>query len=171
VRENASPPLLDASETAAEAGKHCTGWSAYKLEVTPRGADLVIGDRSGGLHVKASDVDRGLSMQVLTETLGPYEAPGEQARAEQPQARYARPERAGPLCETFQREREAAIAAREAAAKALREQHLAYRRQLQKWYRQCFWQERLSGLSGVLRRQFSGDAKPRPRNGQLRPFG
>jgi hypothetical protein len=89
----------------------------------------------------------------LTEILGPYEPPDEQARAEQPQARYARPERTGPLYETFKREREVAISAREAAAKALRDQHLAYRRQLQDWYRQRFRQERLSGLSGLLRRQ------------------
>jgi hypothetical protein len=140
--------------------------STYKLEVKPRGADLVIGDRSGAggrLHVKASDVDRGLSMQALTETLGPYEPPGEQARAEQPQADM--PDRSGRGRSTKP------FSVSGAAANELREQHLAYRRQLQKWYRQCFWQERLSGLSGVLRRQFSGDAKPRPRNGQLRPFG
>jgi hypothetical protein len=154
VGENARPALLGARDSGQ-------GWqtlhrvaSSYDLEIKPRGAGLVIGDRSGGrLHVKASDVDRGLSMQALTETLGPYEPPGEQARAEQPQARYARPERTGPLYETFQREREASIAAREAAAKALREQHRAYRRRLQEWYRQRFRQERLSGLSGTLRRQ------------------
>jgi hypothetical protein len=95
--------------------------SAYDLEIKPRGAGLVIGDRSGRLHVKASDVDRGLSIKALTELLGPYEPAGEQARGEQPQARYARPERTGPLYDAFKREREAAIAAREAAAKALRE--------------------------------------------------
>jgi hypothetical protein len=58
------------------------------------------------------------------------------------------PERTGLLYEVFQRECEAAIAAREAAAKALREQHLAYRRRLLEWYRQRFRQERVSGLSG-----------------------
>jgi hypothetical protein len=153
VRENAAPALLN----ARGGGR---GWhglhrvaNAYDLEIKPRGAGLVIGDRSGRLHVKASDIDRSLSIKALTALLGPYEPPDERARTEQPQTRYARAERTGPLYEAFNREREAAIAAREAAAKALREQHLAYRRQLREWYRQRFRQEKLSGLSGVLRRQ------------------
>jgi len=41
--------------------------SAYDLEIKPRGAGLVIGDRSGRLHVKASAVDRGLSIKALTD--------------------------------------------------------------------------------------------------------
>jgi hypothetical protein len=154
VRENAGPALLGARESGQGwQGLHRVA-AAYDLEVKPRGAGLVISDRRDGrVHIKASDADRGLSMKALTEILGEYEPPGEEAQAEQPQARYARPERVGPLYEAFKREREAAIAAREAAAKALREQRLAYRRQLQDWYRQRFRQERLSGLSGVLRWQ------------------
>jgi len=153
VRQNAGPALLG----AREGGK---GWqglhrvaSAYDLEIKPRGAGLVIGDRSGRLHVRASEVDRVLSIKALTDIFGPYEPPDERARTEQLQTRYARPERTGPLYEAFNRERDAALAAREAAAKALREQHLAYRRQLREWYRQRFRQEKLSGFSGVLRRQ------------------
>jgi hypothetical protein len=60
VRESARPALLGARDSGQ-------GWqtlhrvaSSYDLEIKPRGAGLVIGDRSGGrLHVKASDVDRG----------------------------------------------------------------------------------------------------------------
>jgi hypothetical protein len=153
VRENAGPALLGVrSGGQGWQGLHRVA-SAYDLEIKPRGAGLVIGDRSGRLHVKASDVDRALSIKALTELLGPYESPGEQARAEQSQARYTRPQRTGPLYEAFKREREAAIAAREAAAAALREQHLAYRRQLQDWYRRRFREEKLNGLSGALRRQ------------------
>jgi Relaxase/Mobilisation nuclease domain len=153
VRENAGTALLNARDGGQGwQGLHRVA-SAYDLEIKPRGAGLVIGDRSGRLHVKASDVDRGLSIKALTELLGPYERAGEQARAERPQARYTRPERTGPLYEAFKREREAAIAAREAAAAALRERHLAYRRQLQDWYRRRFRQEKLNGLSGALRRQ------------------
>jgi hypothetical protein len=154
VRENAGPALLDARDSGhGWQGLHRIA-SAYDLEIKPRGAGLVIGDRRDGrLHIKASDVDRGLSIKALTEILGAYEPPGDEAQAQQPQARYARPERTGPLYEAFGREREAAIMAREAATRALREQHLAYRRQLQDWYRQRFREERLSGLSGVLRRQ------------------
>ena len=154
VRENAGPALLAARDSGQGWQELHRAASACDLEIKPRGAGLVIGDRSDrGLHVKASDVDRGLSMQALTASLGPYQPPGEQAQAEQPQARYARPERTGPLYEDFKREREAAIGAREAAVKALRDQHSAYHRQLQDWYRQRFREERLSSLSGALRRQ------------------
>jgi Large polyvalent protein-associated domain 7/Relaxase/Mobilisation nuclease domain len=153
VRENAGVALLKAQEGGQ-------GWQAlhrtagaYDLEIKPRGAGLVIGDRSGRLHVKASDVDRALSMKALTDFLGPYEPPDEKDRTEQRQTRYARPERTGPLYEAFKQEREAAVAAREAAEKVLREQHLAYRRQLPEWYRQRFRQEKLGSLSGILRRQ------------------
>jgi hypothetical protein len=153
VRENAGPALLNARDCGQGwQGLHRVA-SAYDIEIKPRGAGLVIGDRSGRLHVKASDVDRRLSIKALTELLGPYEPAGEQARAERPQARYTRPERTGPLYEAFKQEREAAIAARETAAEAMRQQQLAYRRQLKDWYRQRFREEKLSGLSGALRRQ------------------
>jgi hypothetical protein len=38
--------------------------------------------------VKASDVDRRLSMQALESALGPYEAPGERVRAEAARTSY-----------------------------------------------------------------------------------
>jgi hypothetical protein len=47
----------------------------------------------------------------------------------------------------------AAAAAREAAAAALQTRYLAYRRELRDWYARRFRQERLSGLTGVLRYQ------------------
>ncbi len=98
VREQAAAALL----AARDSGK---GWpelhrvaAAYDLEIKPRGAGLVIGHRSDGrLHVKASDVDRGLSLQALTAALGPFEPPERQGPAEPAQNRYARPSRSGPL--------------------------------------------------------------------------
>ena len=153
VREQAAAALL----AARDSGK---GWpelhhvaAGYDLEIKPRGAGLVIGHRGDGrLHVKASDVDRGLSMQALTAAFGPFEPPGRQGPAEPAQSRYARPSRSGPLYEAFQHERTTALAAREAATTALREQHAAYGRQLRDYHRDRLRQERLTGLRGTLRR-------------------
>jgi hypothetical protein len=89
----------------------------------------------------------------LTAALGPFQAPRETAQAPEPQTRYRRPERTGALNDICQRQRAAAIAAREAATAALRARHLAYRRELSDWYERRFHQERLSGLSGALRYQ------------------
>jgi Large polyvalent protein-associated domain 7 len=112
----------------------------------------VIGHRGDQrLHVKASDVDRGLSMQALTGALGPYEPPGP-AAAEGPEFSYAQPARTGPLYEAFKQERDASLAARDAAMTALRERHAAYHRQLRDYYRDRMRRERLTGLRGILRR-------------------
>jgi hypothetical protein len=112
---------------------------------------LVIGHRGDPhLHIKASDVDRGLSMQALTGALGSYER--HEPAAEPPERSYARPARAGSLYEAFKQERDAALAAREAALKTLRQQHLAYAHRLKAYYRERFRHERLTGLHGFLRR-------------------
>jgi hypothetical protein len=47
----------------------------YDLEIRPRGAGLVIAERGGPITVKASSVDRLLSMNSLTERFGGYVAP------------------------------------------------------------------------------------------------
>lgn len=151
VREEVTAALL----TARDSGK---GWhelhrvaARFDLEIKPRGAGLVIGHRSDPrLHIRASDADRGLSMKGLTGALGPYERPG--PAAEPAQHTYARPARQGSLYEAFKQERDAAWAAREAALKALRQQHLAYSYRLKGYYRQRFRQERLTGLHGFLKR-------------------
>jgi hypothetical protein len=89
-------------------------------------------------------------MQALTGALGPYERPG--PGAEPAQRTYARPARTGSLYEAFKQERDAAWAAREAALKALRQQHLAYAHRLRAYYRERFRHERLTGLRGFLKR-------------------
>lgn len=152
VRENASPALLAARDSGQ-------GWQElhrvaghYDLEIKPRGAGLVIAHRGdAGLHVKASGVDRGLAMRALTDALGPYQSPAS-ATMEPAKVSYARRQRTGPLYEAFKRERKAALTARAAAVKVLRDQHLAYTHQLKAYYRHRFRQERLTGLRGFLRR-------------------
>jgi hypothetical protein len=119
-----------------------------------RGAGLVIGHKSDSrLHVKASDVDRGLSLKTMTEQLGQFEPPGQAAEAEKPQAGYKRPAPGGDLYEAFKREREAALRAREAARVDLTVGHRAYARELAAWYRGRMRQEHAQGLKGAVRRE------------------
>jgi len=128
--------------------------AAYDLDLKLRGAGLVISHRSDGrLHVKASDVDRGLSLKAMTDRLGPFQSPGEQAQAGKPGTRYERPARGGDLYEAFQRERAASVRARDAAIAGLADRHRAYGRELTGWYRQRLQQERTQGLKGALRRE------------------
>ena len=152
VREQAAAALL----AARDSGK---GWpelhrvaASCNLEIKPRGAGLVIGHRGDvRLHVKASDVDRGLSIQALTGALGPYEPSGP-AAVERPEFSYARPARTGPLYDAFKQERDTAPTAREAAMQAQHQRHVAYAHQLMAYYRERCRHENLTGLRGILRR-------------------
>jgi Relaxase/Mobilisation nuclease domain/Large polyvalent protein-associated domain 7 len=154
IREQAAAALL----AARDSGK---GWpelhrvaASYDLEIKPRGAGLVIGHRGDArLHVKASDVDRGLSIQALADAAGPFKAPAQNGPAEPAHTGYTRPSSTGPLYEVFQRERAISLAARDAATKALRERHAGYDRQLRDYYRERLRQERLTDLRGSLRRE------------------
>jgi len=142
---------------ARDSGK---GWAelhrvaaSYDLEIKPRGAGLVIGHRGDArLHVKASDVERGLSMQALADAVGPFEASAQSGAAEPAHTGYTRASSTGPLYEIFQRERASSLAARDDATKALCDRHAAYDRQLRDYYRERLRQERLTGLRGSLRR-------------------
>ena len=65
--------------------RHCT--LAHQVAATLdrtmklRGAGLVIGHKSDSrLHVRASDVDRGLSLKAMTDQLGQFEPPGGERR-------------------------------------------------------------------------------------------
>jgi hypothetical protein len=152
IRETAAPALL----VARDSGRGWSGLHAaaarYDLEIKPRGAGLVIGHRGDQrLHVKASDVDRRLSMQAVTDALGPYHPPGQAATA-QSTVSYTKPRRTGPLYEAFKQERDAAVAARTAALAKLHQQHVAYAQRLATYYRERFRQERSTGLRGSLRR-------------------
>jgi hypothetical protein len=154
TQEHAGPALVAARDA-------CKGWqavhqvaAALDLTVKLRGAGLVIGHKSDSrLHVKASDVDRGLSLKAMTDQLGQFEPPGQAAEAEKPRAAYQRPAPSGDLYEAFKRERDAALRAREAASVALTVRHRAYARELAAWYRDRMRQEHAQGLKGAVRRE------------------
>jgi hypothetical protein len=154
TQEHAGPAL----KAARDAGK---GWqavhevaAALDLTVKPRGAGLVIGHGSDSrLHVKASDVDRGLSLKAMTDQLGQFEPPGQGTEAGTPKNRYQRPAPGGDLYETFKRERDEAIRARDTAAAKLAAQHRSYARELAVWYRERMRQEHAQGLKGAGRRE------------------
>ncbi len=149
VRQEAAPALLQ----AREAGQ---GWqamhqaaAAHGLVVKLRGAGLVIGHAEDGrLHIKASDVDRRLSLKALTNALGSFEPAGQAAGRQQAGASYTR----GALYEAYTLERATMERARVAAAQALRERHRAYAAELAAYYRARMKGERATGLRGHLRR-------------------
>ena len=98
IRDEARPALLEARARGSGWRDFHTALARYGLVIKPRGAGLVIGHhRDAGLHVKASDVDRLLSMKALTQAWGPFEPVGEQSRQTTPEAEYQRggPARAG----------------------------------------------------------------------------
>ncbi len=139
--------------SARDAGQ---GWqelhrvaAAHGLALKLRGAGLVVGHAKGGrLHVKASDVDRRLSLKSLTDALGTFEPAGQAVGVQRAGVSYTR----GALHEAFKREREAAERARTAAMQALRERHRTYAAELAAYYRARMKAERMTGLRGHLRR-------------------
>lgn len=91
----------------------------YGLAIRPRGAGLVIGD--GSIHVRASQVDRSLSMKALTARFGAYVEP---QFGQVPSTAYVpRPRQphvdSSTLYRDFQRERETRQQGRNVAADAL----------------------------------------------------
>ena len=149
VRQEAAPMLLAARDTGQ-------GWqelhrvaAAHGLVWKLRGAGLVVGHaKDGRLHVKASDVDRRLSLKSLTDALGAFEPAGQAAGMQPAGASYTR----GALYEAFKREREATERARTAATQDLRERHRTYAAELAAYYRARMKAERTTGLRGHLRR-------------------
>jgi hypothetical protein len=155
VREEARLGLLEARERGDWQELHIS-LARCGLQIKPRGAGLVIGRHGESrLHVKASDVDRLLSKQSLTEALGPFQPPGERARQQVLDVEYepGTSKRSGALYEAFRKERDRARQERAAALlAALSVQHRVHAEQLRAWYRERFRQERTSGLTGALRR-------------------
>ena len=154
IREEVRPALLEAREHGDWQALHMA-LARCGLEIKPRGAGLVIGCHGESrLHVKASDVDRLLSMQSLTAALGPYQPSGERARQQSAEVAYdpGTPKRSGTVYEAFRKERDRALQARAAALVALSVRHRVYAEQLRAWYRERFRRERSSGLTGALRR-------------------
>ena len=152
VRETAAAAMLAARDSGRSWNGLHDAAARFDLEIKPRGAGIIIAHRSDSrLHVKASDVDRGLSLKAVTDAVGPFKPPS-QTMSVQPTASYTGPPRSGPLYEAFKRERDAALAARSAALTKVHQQHLTYANRLAAYYRDRFRQERLTGLSGHLKR-------------------
>jgi hypothetical protein len=137
------------------------GWQAvhqaaasYGLVIKPRGSGLVISSRiDGALHVKASDVDRGLSFKAMTDRHGPYKLPGQPVEAATARVHYERPARSGYLYEAFQAAKDIAVREREAATARLRTQHRLFARELADWYRDRMRRERSQPIRAALRRE------------------
>jgi hypothetical protein len=155
IRDEARPALLEARAHGGGWRDFHTALARYGLVIKPRGAGLVIGHhRDAGLHVKASDVDRLLSMKALTHAWGPFEPVGEQSRQTVPDAEYQRggPARVGALYQAFQADKQRAVQARADALVRLRQGHQTHAEELRAWYRHRFRQEKTGGLTGALRR-------------------
>jgi hypothetical protein len=151
VREMAAPTLLAARDSGhGWPGLHDAA-ARFDLEIKPHGAGLVIGHRSETrLHLKASNIDRRLSLNALSAVLGPFQPPG-QATSVSPTASYANPAGSGLLYEAFKQARIAAAAARTAALLRLREQHLDVSRPLAAYDRDRWHEEPLTGVARPLR--------------------
>ena len=164
VREQARPALLKARDGGSWQELHQAA-AGHGLEIKPHGAGLVIGCRGERrLHVRASRVDRLLSMHSLTASFGPFEAPAERALQLAAETDYdsATPKRAGALYESFCSERERVLKQRKSALAALRDRHRADADELRAWWRERFRLERARGLKGV----FLADALQHLRNSE-----
>jgi hypothetical protein len=140
VQETARDALLAAKDTGQWDALHHAA-AAHGLVLTPRGAGLVITDAEGIRAVKASAVDRGLSLPALTAACGPYQpAPQGLEPARSAEAYAAKPVqnhgKAQALFATYQVERDAAQQARTRQTAALRDRQRAYRRELADWHRE-----------------------------------
>ena len=154
VRKEAASDLM----VARDSGK---GWqplheaaASHGLVLKLHGAGLVIGHaKNSRLHIKASDVDRGLSLKALTDQLGSFEPATHTASTKPATSSYSEPTKSGHLYEAFKQERDAAENGRKAAQEALRARHLNFARELNEFYRDRMQREKLSGLRGALRRE------------------
>jgi prolyl-tRNA editing enzyme YbaK/EbsC (Cys-tRNA(Pro) deacylase) len=84
-------PLVKALEYAGNWQELHQAFAVYGLEIKPHGNGLAIKDRHGKHAVKASSVDRSLSLKKLEANFGPYQSPAgpehEQAQVME-QSRY-----------------------------------------------------------------------------------
>jgi hypothetical protein len=157
----------NAIETLCEAAANGRGWqdlhqalAAFDLEIRPRGAGLIIAQRDGSggriWAVKASDVDRSLSINALTRRWGAYDPPHHAARRTAPEHRYQKQPLSGgskELYAEYLRQRAAAEAERSAAQTALRAGHEHSRSALRAWYKASYAALKSNrGLRGAAKR-------------------
>lgn len=108
----------------------------HGLQIKPRGAGFVIGDAELRLWCKASEAGRDLSMKALTDRLGPFERdknkPTQARKRYEPRPRQQAPASAALFAE-YQRQRQAAIAARKAGFGAVTAERAAEAERIRKW--------------------------------------
>lgn len=119
IATNAAAQLVDAAARATSWQDMHDAAATFGLELRPRGAGLTIGAAGKPEAVKASRVDRRLSFKALSDRLGAF-APAQGATVAEPLQQYRKgPRQSVPgtaaLFADYQREREAAQAARKAA--------------------------------------------------------
>ncbi|OLN29998.1 IncP-type DNA relaxase TraI [Desulfovibrio sp. DV] len=112
--------ILEALGQAAEWQQVHTAFARYGLEIRPHGNGLVIKDRNGKHAIKASSLDRSLSMGNLVRRFGAYVPPG-QAKEHYPEdERYtAKPVQREPNRGALYEEYQAGIATRKTALEDL----------------------------------------------------
>ncbi len=113
-------PVLEALRQAAGWQQVHAAFARYGLEIRPHGSGLVIKDRNGKHAIKASSLDRSLSMGNLVRRLGAYVPPG-QAKEHYPEdERFtAKPLQCEPNRGALYAEYQAGIATRKAALEDL----------------------------------------------------
>lgn len=152
VQQEAAAALLEARD-AGQGWQHLHSVAVtHGLALKLRGAGIVISHaKDQRLHVKASTVDRDLSLKALTDALGSFQLAGPTAHARPGRTSYTGPDRQGVLYAAYAQERAAATRTQAAAALALREQHRAYAVELATYYRNRMKAERAGALRGTLR--------------------
>jgi hypothetical protein len=159
VKENVAESLLECLRTSATWQTIHQALARYGLEIRPRGAGLVIGLPGDKLAVKASSIDRSLSMKALTDSLGPFEAPDESLEKIKPEKRYEKGINTQTngheqLFEDYQQQRQAAIKAKDESLTQLRQEHQQYADDLRGWYQERFQSVKADGtLSSQEKRE------------------
>ncbi|WP_017162638.1 TraI/MobA(P) family conjugative relaxase, partial [Xanthomonas phaseoli] len=139
ARRNAAEPLMAAvaREGAIWATVHAAA-AECGLELRQRGAGLVLVDGKSGVAVKASSVDRRLSLKALERRLGAFE-PAPRSAGGKAQKRYEKkPLHQHPASDAlygeFQSHKQRLAGERRVTIEALRQRQRGYEQQLRQWY-------------------------------------
>jgi hypothetical protein len=141
VEENAARPLIEAAAKAKAWQDLHREAAKFGLVFKPRGAGLVLATTANfRISIKASSVDQSLSFKALTDRLGPYEAPDITLAQQAPMMKYeGQPIGASSdLWERYQQERAQAMEARTVAMASLRNTHLRYGEEMERWHKQRY---------------------------------
>ena len=141
-------PIVEALGQAAGWPQAHAAFARYGLEIRPHGNGLVIKDRNGKHAIKASSLDRSLSLGNLVCRFGAY-VPSDQAKEHYPEVeRYtAKPVQRDPNRGALYEEYQAGIATRKAAL-----EHIALRAQAEHEAVRIRWDQERQKIS----REFFG---------------